>query len=71
MEKIIWTDRVKNEKALHWLEEEWISYVEQNEERLSGLVKSYVRAAFLKHLVEGVLKGRVEGTGDEEEDVRR
>jgi hypothetical protein len=51
MEKISWTDRVRNEEVLHRSKEERnilheISYILEKEGRLTGLVTSCVGTAF-------------------------
>jgi hypothetical protein len=46
MEKISWTDRVRNEKVLHRVKEERNIVHAIKEERLNGLVTSCVETAF-------------------------
>jgi hypothetical protein len=63
MEKISWTDRVRNEEVLHRVKEErnilhtikirtanWIGHI-------------FRRNCLLKHVIEGKLEGRIEMTG--------
>jgi hypothetical protein len=58
MEKISWTDRVRNE-VLHIVKRRVISYKQQKERRLTGLVTSGVRNCLLKHVIEGKIEGGV------------
>ena len=48
MEKISWTDRVRNDEVLHRVKEERniVRAVKTSEGRVTGLVTSYVRTAF-------------------------
>ena len=69
--EIIWTDRVKNEKALHWLKAERKILHRVKRGRLSGLVTSCVGAALLKHLVEWKKKEGWKWWENKEEDLRR
>jgi hypothetical protein len=46
MEKISWTDHVRNEEVLLRVSEQKISYTKQENGRLIGLAISYVETAF-------------------------
>jgi len=63
MEKIIWTNCVRNEEVLQRTKRAGISYRQQKEGILTGLVTSGIGGVFLKHVIEGKVEGRIEGTG--------
>jgi hypothetical protein len=55
MEKISWTDHVRNESMSRG-----ISYMKYENGRLTGLVRSYVETAY--YVIEGKIKGQIEVT---------
>jgi hypothetical protein len=63
MEKISWTDRVRNEEVLHRVKEERniLSTIKRRKDYWIGHILR--RNCLLKHLIEGKLEGRIEMTG--------
>jgi hypothetical protein len=62
MEKISWTDRVRNEEVLHRVEERNIVHtIKRRKANWIGNMLS--RNCLLKHVIEGKLEGRIEMTG--------
>jgi hypothetical protein len=63
MEKISWTDRVRNEEVLHRVKEER-NIVHTTKRRKANWIGHILRRnCFLKHMIEGKLEGRREMTG--------
>jgi hypothetical protein len=63
MEKIRWTDRVKNEEVLHRVKEER-NIVHTIKRRTPNWIGHFLRRnCLLKHAIEGKLEGRTEMTG--------
>jgi hypothetical protein len=63
MEKISWTDRVRNEEVLHRVKEER-NIVHTIKRRKANWIGHILRRiCFLKHVVGGKLEGRIEMTG--------
>jgi hypothetical protein len=63
MEKISWTDRVRNEEVLHRVKEERniLNTIKRREANWIGHILR--RNCLLKHVIEGKLEGRKEMTG--------
>jgi hypothetical protein len=63
MEKISWTDRVRNEEVLHRVTEER-NIVHTIKGRKANWIGHILRRnCLLKHVIEGKLEGRIEMTG--------
>jgi hypothetical protein len=63
MEKIRWTDRVRNEEVLHRVKEER-NIVHTIKRRQANWIGHILRRnCLLKHVIEGKLEGRIEMTG--------
>jgi hypothetical protein len=63
MEKISWTDRVRNEKVLHRVKEQR-NIVHTIKRRKANWIGNILhRNCLLKHVIEGKLQGRIEMTG--------
>jgi hypothetical protein len=63
MEKISWTDRVRNEEVLHRVKEERY-IVHTIKRRKANWIGHILRTnCLLKHVIEGKLEGRIEVTG--------
>jgi hypothetical protein len=63
MEKISWTDRVRNEEVLHRVKEER-NIVHTIKRRKANWIGHILRRnCLLKHVIEGKLEGRIETTG--------
>jgi hypothetical protein len=63
MEKISWTDRVRNEEVLHRVKEER-NIVHTIKRRKANWIGQILRRnCLLKHVIEGKLEGRIEMTG--------
>jgi hypothetical protein len=63
MEKISWTDRVRNEEVLHRVKEER-NILHTIKRRKANLIGHILRRnCLLKHVIEGKLEGRIEMTG--------
>jgi hypothetical protein len=63
MEKIIWTDRVRNEEVLHIVKEDR-NIVHTIKRRKANWIDHILRRnCLLKHVIEGKLEGRIEMTG--------
>jgi hypothetical protein len=66
MEKISWTDRVRNEEVLHRVREER-NIVHTIKRRKANWIGHILRRnCLLKHVIEGKLEGRIEITGRRE-----
>jgi hypothetical protein len=63
MEKISWTDRVRNEEVLHRVKEERniVHTIKRGKAIWIGHILR--RNCLLKHVIEGKLEGRIEVTG--------
>jgi hypothetical protein len=63
MEKISWTDRVRNEEVLHRVKEERniVHTIKRRKANWTGHISR--RNCLLKHVIEGKLEGRIERTG--------
>jgi hypothetical protein len=63
MEKISWTDRVRNEDVLHRVKEERniVQTIKRRKDNWIGHILR--RKCLLKHVIEGKLQGRIEMTG--------
>jgi hypothetical protein len=63
MEKISWTDRVRNEEVLHRVKEER-DIVHTVKRRKANWIGHILRTkCLLKHVIEGKLEGSIEMTG--------
>jgi hypothetical protein len=63
MEKISWTDRVRNEEVLHRVKEER-NILHTIHRRKANLIGHILRRnCLLKHVIEGKVEGRIEMTG--------
>jgi replicative superfamily II helicase len=62
MEKISWTDRVRNEEVLHRVKEER-NIVHTIKRKANWIGHILRRNCLLKHVIEGKLEGRIEMTG--------
>jgi hypothetical protein len=63
MEKISWTDRVRNEEVLHIVQEER-NIVHTTKRRKANWIGHILRRnCLLKHVIGGKLEGRIEMTG--------
>jgi hypothetical protein len=66
LEKISWTDRVRNEEVLHRVKEER-NIVHTIKRRKANWIGHILRRnCFLKHVIEGKLEGRIEVMGRRE-----
>jgi hypothetical protein len=63
MEKISWTDHVRNEEVLHRVKEERNILHTIKRRKTNWIGHSLHRNCLLKHVVEGKLEGRVDMTG--------
>jgi hypothetical protein len=63
MEKISWTDRVRNEEVLHRLKEERYILLTINRRKANWIGHILRRNCFLKHIIERKIEGRIEVTG--------
>jgi hypothetical protein len=63
MDKIVWTDRVRNEEVLHGVKEERniLHTIKRRKANWIGHILS--RNCLLKHVIEGKLEGMIEMTG--------
>jgi hypothetical protein len=66
MEKISWTDRVRNEEVLHRVKEERniLHTIKRRKAKRIGHILR--RNCLLKHVIEGKLEGRIEISGRRE-----
>jgi hypothetical protein len=62
MEKISWTDRVRNE-ILHRVQEEKNTLYTIKRKKANWIGRILRRNSLLKHVIEGKLEGRIEMTG--------
>ena len=63
MEKISWSDRVRNEEVLQRVKEERNILPTVERRKANWIVNSLRRNYILKHVVEGKVEGMVEVTG--------
>jgi hypothetical protein len=63
MEKMTWTDRVRNEEVLHRVEEERNILHTIKRRKANWIGHILRRNCLLKHVIEGKLEGRIEMTG--------
>jgi hypothetical protein len=63
MEKISWTDRVRNEEVLHGVKKERNILHKIKRRKANWFGHILRRYCFLKHVIEGKLEGRIEITG--------
>jgi hypothetical protein len=63
MEKISWTDRVRNEEVLHRVKEERNIVHTIKRRKANWIGHIWRRNCLLKHVIEGKLEGRIEMTG--------
>jgi hypothetical protein len=63
MEKISWTDRVRNEEVLHRVKEERNILHTIKRRKANWIGHILRRNCLLKHVIEGKLEGRIEMTG--------
>ena len=70
MEKIIWTDHVRNEEVLLRVNEQRNILHEIRKQKAKWIGHILRRNRLLKQVIEGKLKGEMEVEKDEEEDVR-
>jgi hypothetical protein len=63
MEKISWTDRVRNEEVLHKVKEERNILLTIKRRKTNWIGHILRRNCLLKHVIEGKLEGRIEMTG--------
>jgi hypothetical protein len=62
MEKISWTDRVRNEEVLHRVKEERNIVHTINRRKANWICHILRRNCLLKHVIEGKIEGRIEMT---------
>jgi len=69
MEMISWTDRVRNKELLHRVKEERnvLHAIKRRKATWIGHILS--RNCFLKHVIEGKIKGRIEVRGRRERKI--
>jgi hypothetical protein len=63
MEKISWTDRVRNEEVLHRVKEDRNIVRTIKRRKANGIGHILRRNCLLKHMIEGKVEGRIEVTG--------
>jgi hypothetical protein len=63
MEKISWTDRVRNEEVLHSAKEHRNILHIMKRRKANWIGHTLRRNCFLKHVIEGKLEGRMKMTG--------
>ena len=63
--EINWSDRVRNEQVLQRVEEQWNILRKMQRKKVNWIGHILHRNCLLKHVNEG----KIEGTGDEEENV--
>jgi hypothetical protein len=63
MEKISWTDRVRNKEVLHRVKEERNIVLTIKRRKANWIGHILRRNCLLKHVIEGTLEGRIEMTG--------
>jgi hypothetical protein len=63
MEKISWTDRVRNEEALHRVKEERNILHAIKRRKANWIGHILRRNCLLKHIIEGKIEGRIERAG--------
>jgi hypothetical protein len=69
VDRISWTDRVRNEEALHRVREERNILQTVKTMKANWIGHIWRRNCLLKHGIEGKIEGRIEGGEDGEEDV--
>jgi hypothetical protein len=62
MEKISWTDRVKNKEVLHRVKEQRNILLTIKRRKANWIGQVLRRNCFLKHVIEGKIEGRIEMT---------
>ena len=62
-QKIIWTDRVRNEEVLHRVKEKRNIIRTIKSRKANWIGHILCRNCLLKHVIEGKIEGRVEVTG--------
>jgi hypothetical protein len=67
MEKISWTDRVRNEEVLHRVKQERNSLHTIKRRKANWIGHILHRNCLLKHVIEGETERRIEVTEDEED----
>jgi len=69
MEKISWTDYVRNEEVMQRVREERniLQTIKRREDNLISRISC--RSCFLKHVIKEKIEGRMEVTGRKEEEV--
>jgi hypothetical protein len=63
MEKISWTDRVRNEEALHRVKEDRNILHTIKRRQANWIGHNLRRNCLLKRVIEGKIEGRMEGVG--------
>jgi hypothetical protein len=63
MEKISWTDRVRNEEVLHRVRERNVLSTTKQEGKADSISDILLWNCLLKHVIEGKIEGRLEVTG--------
>jgi hypothetical protein len=63
MEKISWTDHVKNEEVLHTVKEERNILHTIKRRKANCIGHMLHRNCLLKHIIEGKIEGRIQVTG--------
>jgi hypothetical protein len=63
MDKISWTDRVRNDEVLHTVIEEWNILHTIKSRRATWIGHILRRNCLLKHVIEGTIEGRIEVIG--------
>ena len=71
MEKISWTDHVRNEEVLLRVNEQRNILHEIRKRKANWIGHILRRNCLLQKVIEGKIKGQIEVTKDEEEGVRR
>jgi hypothetical protein len=66
MEKISWIDRVRNEEVLHRVKEERNIVYTIKRRKANWIGHILRRNCLLKHVIEGMIEGRIEVTGRRE-----
>jgi hypothetical protein len=63
MEKISWTDRVRNEEVLRSVKDERNIPHTVKRRKANGVGHNWRRNCLLKHVIEGKIEGRIEVAG--------
>jgi hypothetical protein len=69
MEKIIWTDRVRNVEVLHRVKVERNVLETIKRRKANWIGHTLRRICLLKHVIKGKIEGKIGLTEDDEEDV--